>query len=77
MPGRMRSTKGIRPLPEDYDIRGQVYTQWFFPETWFSDANVDDEGRMLEQPSDGIYRSIRVLWLAVRLRSVNRWIRFD
>ena len=66
-----------RPPPEDYIIRGQVYTQRFFPPTWFSDAKVDDEERMLEQSSHDSYRNIRVLWLAARICSTKQWICFD
>ena len=73
------STAGTtgRPPPEDYIIRGQVYTQQFFPETWFIDAKVDDEERMLEQSSHDAYRKIRVFWLAARICSIKRWIKFD
>ena len=35
-----------RPLPEDFIIRGQMYSQWYFPETWFKDAMIDDEERV-------------------------------
>ena len=37
-----------RPLPEDFAIRGQLYTQGFFPDTWVSDAMIDGEERSLE-----------------------------
>ena len=66
-----------RPLPKDYIMRGQVYTQGFFPETWFSHAKVDNEERILEQSSYDEYRTIRVFWLAARICSANRWISFD
>ena len=73
------STAGTsgRPPPEHYIIRGQVYTQGFFPKTWFVDAKVDDEERMVEQSSHDAYRTIIVLWLAARICSLNRWINFD
>lgn len=66
-----------RPPPDDYIIRGQVYTQHLFPQTWFTDAKVDDEERMLEQSSHDSYRTIRVLWLAARICSAKQWISYD
>ena len=66
-----------RPPPEHYIIRGQVYTQGFFPESWFVDAKVDDEERMVEQSSHDAYRTIIVLWLGARISSLQRWINFD
>lgn len=59
-----------RPLPEDFAIRGQLYTQGFFPETWFSDAMIDDEERLLELPSMAAPRVERILWLGARIVSV-------
>jgi len=59
-----------RPLPEDFALRGQLYTQGFFPETWFSDAMVDDEERSLELPSMAAPRVERILWLGARIASV-------
>lgn len=59
-----------RPLPEDFAMRGQLYTQGFFPETWFSDAMIDDEERSLELPSMAAPRVERILWLGARIVSV-------
>lgn len=59
-----------RPLPEDFAIRGQIYTQGFFPKTWFSDAMIDDEERSLELPSMAVPRVERILWLGARIVSV-------
>ena len=59
-----------RPLPEDFIIRGQLYSQSYFPETWFKDAAIDDEERVLELPSMAELRAERILWLGFRLASV-------
>ncbi len=59
-----------RPLPEDFAMRGRLYTGGFFPETWFSDAMVDDEERSLELPSMAAPRAERILWLGARIASV-------
>lgn len=37
-----------RPLPKDFIIRGQIYSQSFFPDDWFKDAWDNDEELMLE-----------------------------
>lgn len=60
-----------RPLPEDFILRGQMYSQEYFPETWFKDAMIDDEERVLELPSMAETRGERILWLGFRLASVR------
>ena len=60
-----------RPLPEDFAMRGQIYSQWYFPETWFENVKVDDEGRFLEKPSMAAIRVERILWLGFRMASVR------
>ena len=59
-----------RPLAEDFNMRGQVWSRLYFPETWFRDAGVDDEERALELPSMAAARVERILWLALRIASV-------
>lgn len=58
------------PLPEDFIMRGQIYCQWYFPETWFKNAMIDDEERSLELPSMTALRVERILWLGFRIASV-------
>lgn len=65
-----------RPPPEDYVTRGQLYTREFFPLSWFIDAKVDEEERMLEKASHNEYRRLRILWLMARLCSKGQWICF-
>jgi hypothetical protein len=73
-----KPAEGIgRPLPEDFIIRGQMYSQWYFPETWFTDAMVDDEERVLELPSMAETRTERILWLGFRLSSVRLTLSFQ
>ena len=59
-----------RPLPEDYILRGQVYSQDYFPRDWFQELMVDDEERTLELPSMAAPRVERILWLGMRIASV-------
>ena len=59
-----------RPLPEDFALRGQIYSQWYFPTTWFTNMAVDDDERTLELPSMVTPRIERILWLGHRIASV-------
>lgn len=66
-----------RPLPEDYQTRGQGWvSRNYFPTTWFSDAAIDNEGRTLEFPSTAALRVERILWLGHRIASYQ-WLIFD
>lgn len=66
-----------RSLPEDFVLRGQVWSRGHFPEKWFEDAKVDDEERSMEVPSMAAPRVERILWLGVRLASLGQWISYD
>ena len=66
-----------RPLPEDFVIRGQGWSQGHFPKDWFEDAKVGDEERLMEVPSMAAPRVERILWLGVRLASLGRWLHYD
>jgi hypothetical protein len=66
-----------RPLPEDFLMRGQLWTECFFPNTWFLDAAIDDEERSLELPSMAAPRVERVLWLGHRIATYDRWLSYD
>ena len=59
-----------RPLPEDHIMRDKIYAQRYFPETWFTDAAIDDEERALELPSMAAPRIERIQWLGLRIASV-------
>ena len=59
-----------RPLPEDFQIRGQPYSRWYHPDKWFTNATIDDEERTLELPSMTALRAERILWLGMRIASV-------
>ena len=66
-----------RPLPEDFVMRGQLWSEFYFPETWFTDAAVDDEERALELPSMAAPRLERILWLGYQIAALNRWLTYD
>ena len=60
-----------RPLPEDFVMRGQLYSQWYFPDTWFADAMIDDDERSLDLPSMAEPRGDRLIWLGHSIASVR------
>ncbi len=64
--------KGVgRPLPEDFAINGQIWSQGYHPSGWFENAMVDDEERSLELPSMAAPRVERIFWLGIRIASVT------
>ena len=55
------------PVPEDYLIRGQVWSQDYFPDEMFKDAIIDEEEKNVEHASTTRIRIERVLNIAYRL----------
>ena len=63
-----------RPLWEDYLLRGTTYTLWYFPENWFTNADIDDEERQLEREDMKSPRIERILWLGHRIAAVRETV---
>jgi hypothetical protein len=68
-PRRMSGTG--RQLPEDFDMRGLIWAQHYFPTEFFSGQIVDEDELNLELPSHAAPRAERCLWLGVQLSSVS------
>lgn len=82
-----------RWLPEDFLIRGQIWSQDLYPADFFVDAPTAEDGRNIEPPSRDLLRMHRCLWFGVRLAMVssrdgpgkvrtdrkkfNRWMTYD
>ncbi|CZR50382.1 uncharacterized protein PAC_00254 [Phialocephala subalpina] len=67
-----------QPLPEDFDLRGLVWSQNYLPEDWFANSHFDDEPvYMMESPTSQEDRLERILWLACHLASSRQWICYD
>ncbi|PHH77772.1 hypothetical protein CDD82_3363 [Ophiocordyceps australis] len=66
-----------RPLPEDYALRGLIYTQDYFPSGWFDNDRIDDDERTLEPPSKTLDRQERILWIGRRLARMDKWLTWD
>ena len=58
------------PLPEDYLLRGLIFTQQYFPSDFFINAKLDDE-RLLEIASTTRKRGERLLWIGYKLAQVS------
>ncbi|PQE25047.1 hypothetical protein CJF31_00005896 [Rutstroemia sp. NJR-2017a BVV2] len=67
----------VRPFPEDYAMRGLLYTEKLYPEKWFLSEKTDEEEKYHELPSMVEQRRERILWLACRIANAGPWIRFD
>ncbi|KAF4124398.1 hypothetical protein GMORB2_5064 [Geosmithia morbida] len=66
-----------RPLPEDFAMRGLVYTEDYYPIYWFRDSRVEEEEKFFEMTSMMETRKERILWLGRRLANHKRWLTWD
>lgn len=66
-----------RPLPEDYAMRGLIYTEEYFPLKWFSGEAVEEDEKYFEQASMVDARKERILWIGRRIASMNKWLRWN
>jgi hypothetical protein len=70
--------KASQPLPEDFDLRGLVWSQGYFPDNWFSNSHIEDEQEyMKDSPTIQEDRLERILWLGFRLASRGNWMYYD
>ncbi|KAL7904508.1 hypothetical protein GGI35DRAFT_484421 [Trichoderma velutinum] len=66
-----------RPLPEDYAMRGLIYTEEYFPLNWFSGEAVEEDVKYFEQASMVDARKERILWIGRQISSVGQWLQWD
>lgn len=66
-----------RPLPDDWSLRGLLWTDKLYPSDWFSNDKVDDDEKTFELPSMTEDRKERVLWLGCRLAAYGKWMTYD
>ncbi|KAM3558041.1 hypothetical protein MY1884_000157 [Beauveria asiatica] len=67
----------LRPLPEDYAMRGLGLSKDYFPDDWFSNDKIEDDERMFEPPSRGDERRQRLLWLGRQMCSLGEWFDWE
>ncbi|OTA00664.1 hypothetical protein A9Z42_0009160 [Trichoderma parareesei] len=63
-----------RPLPEDYAMRGLIYTEEYFPLQWFAGEAVEEDEKYFEQASMVDVRKERILWIGRQIASQGKWI---
>ncbi|KAI9732146.1 MAG: hypothetical protein M1834_004242 [Cirrosporium novae-zelandiae] len=68
-----------RPLPEDYVIRGQIWSVKNYPNDWFetNERPKLDEERSLDLPPMKVSRIARILTLSFDLASFGKWLIYD
>lgn len=67
----------FQPLPEDYAMRGLVWSDKYYPTGWFPNEMIEDDEKGLESASMGEEREIRVLYLGCRIARDSKWLRYD
>ena len=71
-----RKKEDAKPLSEDYQIRGLIWTQSYFWSDWFNNHSEDD-GRSIETPNMRKNRAERVQRLGIYLASSTDYITFN
>jgi hypothetical protein len=66
-----------RPLPEDWALRGLLWTDKLFPFDWLTSDKVNDDEKTFELASMTEQRKERVLWLGYQLALPGKWITYD
>ena len=61
----------IHQLPEDFLIRGQAWSQLYYPQRFFEGAPTKDNRPSTEEHSTVILRTHRCLWVGVRIATVR------
>ncbi|RSL79656.1 hypothetical protein CEP52_017496 [Fusarium oligoseptatum] len=63
-----------RPLPEDFAMRGLIYTEDYYPHGWFDNGNIEGRERYLELGSMTRERKNRLITLGYRIATSGRWL---
>ncbi|KAK8122103.1 hypothetical protein PG984_010773 [Apiospora sp. TS-2023a] len=68
-----------RPFPEDFALRGLLWTEKYFPSDWFTNDKIDDDEKYFEVASMTDERKERILWLAVYIarQGKGQWLIYD
>ncbi|OIW31112.1 hypothetical protein CONLIGDRAFT_573632 [Coniochaeta ligniaria NRRL 30616] len=67
-----------RPLPEDYAMRGLLWTDRYFPQDWFTYELQDDDEKYMELASFYEERKERLLYIGCQIAAQGgKWLRYD
>lgn len=70
--------KGVaRCVPEDFLIRGQTWSQLYFPPDFFQDTASTEQRPVIEDSTIGLSRKHRCFWLGVRIATATVSINFS
>jgi hypothetical protein len=72
-----RESNVPHPLPEDYALRGLLFSEQLFPEDWFSNQKIDDDEKYFEKPSMANIRKERILWLGHKIAQSGSGLIYD
>lgn len=75
-PGALKNDSP-RPLPEDFALRGLIYTEDYYPISWFKDSKVEEDEKYFELASMTDQRKERLLWLGRRLAASSKWLTWE
>ena len=66
-----------RPFPEDFAMRGLLWADNYYPETWFTNEKIDEEDKYHELASMTAQRRERILWLACQVANAEFGLKYD
>ncbi|KAF4447843.1 hypothetical protein F53441_8648 [Fusarium austroafricanum] len=66
-----------RPLPEDFAMRGLLYSEDYFPGDWFRNDKIDEDEKYFELPSVSEERKDRILSLGCKIATSGNWLLWD
>jgi hypothetical protein len=63
-----------RPLPEDFAMRGLIYSEDYFPSDWFKNDKIDEDEKYFELGSMVEERKDRILTLGCKIATLGSWL---
>ncbi|KAF5025707.1 hypothetical protein F66182_2212 [Fusarium sp. NRRL 66182] len=66
-----------RPLPEDFAMRGLLYSEDYFPNEWFQNEKIDEDEKYFELASMSEERKDRILSLGCKIATSGTWLLWD
>ncbi|RSL49327.1 hypothetical protein CEP53_009188 [Fusarium sp. AF-6] len=66
-----------RPLPEDFAMRGLIYSEDYFPQEWFKNDKIDEDEKYFELGSMVEERKDRILTLGCKIATSGSWLIWD
>ncbi|KFA69688.1 hypothetical protein S40285_05918 [Stachybotrys chlorohalonatus IBT 40285] len=74
---RQLEDESPRPLPEDFAMRGLLYTEDYFPNDWFSNDKIEEDERYFELASMIEERQERIIWLGRMIEKLGPWLTWN